>query len=626
MPSSQWAGLIPALTLSALAALIAAAPPSAPRSHFGVLRARLVGLSEPAAVTFDRMGRVLVADTGHDRIVVFERDGTLRATWGRRGSGAGQFLRPAGIAVAPDGRVYVSDTGNHRVQVLDGAGAPLGSFGGRGREPGRMCEPLGLAVDEERVLVADSGNQRVQVFDREGRFVRALDALDDAAGSFLRPVDVALEGRGRFLVVDALRCRITRFDAAGRLLADFGARGPQLGLFAEPAAIDVRAGRLFIADRFNHRVQELDSSGACLATFPGPSLVARSEAAGLFAPGGLAVSPGGDLIAVAEPLEDRVVLYGEAPDHSGAGPHGDHPGFEASLAHVGAGAGAAGPLLAVVDPELLCVAVYDTSEVDPVLLTCLGGLDGAGVRLVSPRDAAVDPSRGWIHVADPGSGRLIAFSLRRDPAEAPIFAADMARLVRTIELSALSAGGVLAALAWPLQPGALACSSDGALFVADERNGAIVVFDPRGRPVRAWTTANQELLLRPVDLALSPGGEELFAVDADACRVHVFDRRGDWLRSFGGRGSGPEGLQEPWGVLPLGDGSVLVTDRRENHVQVYDAAGTWLRSWGQSGKGPGEMHQPASLVSGPRGMLYLLDVGNRRGQVLTQQGRFVLNF
>ena len=48
-------------------------------------------------------GRVYVADFGNDRVQVFGIDGTLLGLVRRRGSGDGQFLRPAGVAVVADG-------------------------------------------------------------------------------------------------------------------------------------------------------------------------------------------------------------------------------------------------------------------------------------------------------------------------------------------------------------------------------------------------------------------------------------------------------------------------------------------------------------------------------------------
>jgi hypothetical protein len=37
-------------------------------------------------------------------------------SWGKSGSGSGEFNRPIGIAADGAGHVYVSDTMNHRIQ------------------------------------------------------------------------------------------------------------------------------------------------------------------------------------------------------------------------------------------------------------------------------------------------------------------------------------------------------------------------------------------------------------------------------------------------------------------------------------------------------------------------------
>src|SRR5207253_10310813 len=67
-------------------------------------------------------GRVYVADFGNDRVEVFGQDGSLLSTLGGRGSGDGQFQRPAGVAVGPDGTLYVTDHFNDRVQRFSGEG------------------------------------------------------------------------------------------------------------------------------------------------------------------------------------------------------------------------------------------------------------------------------------------------------------------------------------------------------------------------------------------------------------------------------------------------------------------------------------------------------------------------
>jgi uncharacterized protein (TIGR03663 family) len=114
---------------------------------------------EPVGITVDANGNVIVADTGNHRVQIFDRDGkfikehsvsgweefytepyiamlgadlvvtdsynhrcarysngTLVESWGKTGSGNGDFNRPIGIATDAQGAVYVSDTLNNRIQ------------------------------------------------------------------------------------------------------------------------------------------------------------------------------------------------------------------------------------------------------------------------------------------------------------------------------------------------------------------------------------------------------------------------------------------------------------------------------------------------------------------------------
>src|SRR4051812_19508940 len=57
----------------------------------------------PWGIAVDKDGFVLVADTGYDRIQVFDHGGTPVRILGSRGRGAGQFLRPKAIATDADG-------------------------------------------------------------------------------------------------------------------------------------------------------------------------------------------------------------------------------------------------------------------------------------------------------------------------------------------------------------------------------------------------------------------------------------------------------------------------------------------------------------------------------------------
>lgn len=72
------------------------------------------------------LGKAVVADTGNQRVVIVDAQGTLtpiagvtRMKGSRDGLGSeALFDTPAGIAVDSQGRVFVSDSGNHRIRVL----------------------------------------------------------------------------------------------------------------------------------------------------------------------------------------------------------------------------------------------------------------------------------------------------------------------------------------------------------------------------------------------------------------------------------------------------------------------------------------------------------------------------
>lgn len=118
-------------------------------------------LSDPAGVACSPDGKIVVADTGNDRIAVFDRFGTLLRTWGE-----GILLRPRGVNVTPQGDILIADTGNNRLVFLNRMYHLTGEHGLRGSEYGEFLEPCGVASDPAGnvVWVADTGNNRVQVF------------------------------------------------------------------------------------------------------------------------------------------------------------------------------------------------------------------------------------------------------------------------------------------------------------------------------------------------------------------------------------------------------------------------------------------------------------------------------
>jgi DNA-binding beta-propeller fold protein YncE len=111
---------------------------------------------QPNDVLVAPNGEIYVAE-GHSsaaganaRILKFDRAGELIATWGKKGTGPGEFDQPHALAMDSRGRLFVGDRGNNRIQILDQTGKVLDVWY-------QFSRPSGIYIDRNDVIyVADS--------------------------------------------------------------------------------------------------------------------------------------------------------------------------------------------------------------------------------------------------------------------------------------------------------------------------------------------------------------------------------------------------------------------------------------------------------------------------------------
>jgi len=106
----------------------------------------------------DDRHRIIVSDNDNHRVQVLSLiDGSFLFEFGEEGNQPCQFKFPRGVCIANQGRIIVADTGNNRLQSFTHEGHHISSFD---------CgtdKPLAIAFDEHRGLIAFSAGNRVHV-------------------------------------------------------------------------------------------------------------------------------------------------------------------------------------------------------------------------------------------------------------------------------------------------------------------------------------------------------------------------------------------------------------------------------------------------------------------------------
>ena len=100
-----------------------------------------------------------------------------------------------------------------------------------------------------------------------------------------------------------------------------------------------------------------------------------------------------------------------------------------------------------------------------------------------------------------------------------------------------------------------------------------------GEPTRAWAVGTDEgeswEMFANVSQLVFDRNDNLYVLDQGNSRVLVFDARGRFLRQFGKQGGGPGEFQFPGSISIDADGSIVVFDMARRGYSVFDADGTY---------------------------------------------------
>jgi len=158
----------------------------------------------PHGATIDPQGNLWVTDEqikdgkGY-QVFKFSPDGRLLMTLGKAGAASaepGRFDEPTDVAIAPNGDIFVTEghsggtVGNDRVSKFSKDGRFIKTWGKNGTGPGEFNSPHTIALDSRgRVFVGDRSNNRIQIFDQDGKYLDTWMQFGRPSGIFIAKDD-----------------------------------------------------------------------------------------------------------------------------------------------------------------------------------------------------------------------------------------------------------------------------------------------------------------------------------------------------------------------------------------------------------------------------------------------------
>lgn len=287
---------------------------------------RFPGQIEADAAT----GRLFIADSGHDRIVVTDFAGVVLDVIG---SGAGELrdgsfeeaalLRPHGMALADATTLYVADTGNHSLRRVDLEQRTVTTLAGTGEQEylfgrtsapasGGLNSPWDVLWHDGQLFIAMAGQHQIWRLEpgsdtlllHAGSGMEALQDGPALRGGLNQPSGLATDGDVLFIAdSEASAVRQVEVEPGGTLTTIVG-----LGLFEfgdedgvgdavrlqHPKALAYSGGQLYLADTYNHKIKRLDPATRESVTLlgTGDEGLQDGATARFYEPGGLSVAGG----------------------------------------------------------------------------------------------------------------------------------------------------------------------------------------------------------------------------------------------------------------------------------------------------------------------------------------------
>ncbi len=174
----------------------------------------------------------------------------------------------------------------------------------------------------------------------------------------------------------------------------------------------------------------------------------------------------------------------------------------------------------------------------------------------------------------------------------------------------------------------LAMDDNDRLFVSDPGLHHIMVFDTDHKAEDVIT----EGMVSPGGMALDKENRLLYVADVELDQVLVYDADSfKLLRKIGTTGhkhelTTPGDFSKPTDVALDPDGNLYVCDTLNNRIEIFDADGKFMSTFGKAGDGPGYFARPKGVAIDSDGHIWVADGMQDRVQVFNKEGQLLISF
>ena len=513
-------------------------------------------------VTSDRY--ILVSSW--DKLQWFTMEGQLVYAVGSSGKGELEFNHPDDISIDREGKIYILEKQNKRVQILHGNGTYCSSFTfDRNDYP-----PEAITVSSEgKIFLADSKNYCIKVFSSEGHHLSEISSQELAL-----PTAIAIDNSDNSIFAGNVSGLVVMFDREGCFMGAFRGSSDAPGQFSVIKGLHIsQGGRIYVSSFTNNQVQVFDQhdrlplKADVISSQPPPakilpyrpvfmigpkSSIPVKILTGIKHPCAVTTDSFGNMF-VASDGDRKILVYSQHASQ----PHTEIKEFENPR-----------------DPR-------DKKLPSPSGLT----FTTDGFLLVSFNNQLVKMSQ---------KGRVEKW-----------FGNEKNRRGKNEdELD---------------NPGGIAVGADQQIYLVDRRNHRIQILQSNFEYKKSYFNPDEsERRSEHVENVALNSEEELFVTDKNNDNVQVFNPKGRFLFTFGKRARSSEyirgGLSSPKGIAIDREDFVYVGGR-DNVVSIFDRKGNFIRSFGSTGDQPGQFRDIVGMHVDHQGRLYVCDWQNNRVQV-----------